>query len=74
MEIGSHQMVPLIMKEWQPGGKLKYMERIYFLRCMSILKVTTRNGQGKSRKRRIVSHRGRRTKREYKHPPMLHKF
>ena len=40
-----HQMVPLILKEWQPGGQLKQMERKYVTRCMSILKVTTRNGQ-----------------------------
>ena len=53
VEIGFNQMVPLILKEWQPGGQLKQMERIYFTRCMSILKVTTRNGQIKSRKRRI---------------------
>ena len=50
---GFHLMVPLILKEWQPGGQLKQMERKYVTRCMSILKVTTRNGQIKSRKRRI---------------------
>ena len=50
---GFHHMVPLILKEWQPGGQLQQMERKYITRCMSILKVTTRNGQIKSRKRRI---------------------
>ena len=50
---GFHHMVPLILKEWQPGGQLKQMERKYVTRCMSILQVITRNGQIKSRKRRI---------------------
>ena len=50
MEIGFHQMVPLILKEWKPGGQLKQTERIYFTRCMSILKVTASNGQIKAEK------------------------
>ena len=47
---GFHHMVPLILREWQPGGQLKQMERKYVTRCMSILKVTTRNGQIKAGK------------------------
>ena len=50
IEIGFHQMVPLILKEKQPGGQLKPTERIYFTRCMNILKVNTRNGQMKAGK------------------------
>ena len=46
-----HKIVPQIKKEWQPGGQLK--KRKYVTRWMSILKVTARNGQIKSKKRRI---------------------
>ena len=35
MEIDFHQMVPLILKEWQPGGQLMKMEKIYFTKHFS---------------------------------------
>ena len=52
MVTGSHLLRILIFRLWLPGDQEGLMARQFSIKCMSILKIITRNGLEKKRKRK----------------------
>ena len=73
----SHLLRILILKLWLASGQERLMERQFSIKCICILKTTTRNQLEKRGKMKIwwiVELKGRKIRREFRYQAMLQWF